>query len=488
MHYLFNLIDWMQNYSKAQPIMAGLIGLSITGMLTFVFIKVPVQIWKHIVHQLTTTLTLNNSTIGGNLENFNAFLKWYLSTPWVGLSRSFNYDPTWQQEDQIMGIGVGSHFFMFKGRFFWLSRSQRGQGTGYHAQISYEITITMLGRKQKVLWDLVDEFKYRAPSNKVGIYQIGAEGWNRISEAPMRPLKTVIVAEEIKKDLLEQITWFRANRDWYIDKGLPHKLIILFHGKSGSGKTSMIKALASYFNMNLCLLNLNEMHDRGLTTALTTAPDDSMIAIEDVDTSPATKGRRGLSVGEVKEKEDADKQIKTLKPLKALKPGAKLTNIEKGDVSSKLPDSETNQPAMGLFRDLTLGGILNSLDGLLPLDGTIIFMSTNQLDRLDSALVRDGRVDLSYAINELNDADIREYIRNVAFPDYTGPLADEYQPIMGATLYKLFSRNKRNAEKFIASIPQVVREEQNEHDTTVVGIPTLQAHAAGGAQNHSAAH
>merc|ERR1712154_686549 len=43
---------------------------------------------------------------------------------------------------------------------------------------------------------------------------------------------------------------------------------------------------------------------------------------------------------------------------------------------------------------LTFSGLLNGLDGVGNPDGQIFIMTTNYVDRLDSALIRSGRVDL----------------------------------------------------------------------------------------------
>jgi chaperone BCS1 len=44
---------------------------------------------------------------------------------------------------------------------------------------------------------------------------------------------------------------------------------------------------------------------------------------------------------------------------------------------------------------VTFSGLLNALDGVASAEERIIFMTTNHIDRLDDALVRPGRVDMS---------------------------------------------------------------------------------------------
>jgi ATP-dependent 26S proteasome regulatory subunit len=42
---------------------------------------------------------------------------------------------------------------------------------------------------------------------------------------------------------------------------------------------------------------------------------------------------------------------------------------------------------------LTFAGLLNAIDGIAAQTGRLLFMTTNHKDRLDSALIRPGRID-----------------------------------------------------------------------------------------------
>ena len=42
---------------------------------------------------------------------------------------------------------------------------------------------------------------------------------------------------------------------------------------------------------------------------------------------------------------------------------------------------------------LSFSGFLNALDGVATQEGTVLFMTTNHLERLDPALIRAGRID-----------------------------------------------------------------------------------------------
>lgn len=49
---------------------------------------------------------------------------------------------------------------------------------------------------------------------------------------------------------------------------------------------------------------------------------------------------------------------------------------------------------------MTFSGFLNTLDGVASGEERIIFMTTNHIERLDPALIRPGRVDLTQLIDD----------------------------------------------------------------------------------------
>ena len=57
---------------------------------------------------------------------------------------------------------------------------------------------------------------------------------------------------------------------------------------------------------------------------------------------------------------------------------------------------------------MTFSGLLNALDGVASGEERIIFMTTNHVDRLDPALIRPGRVDLSLLIDDASPAQAKE--------------------------------------------------------------------------------
>merc|ERR1712113_777885 len=129
----------------------------------------------------------------------------------------------------------------------------------------------------------------------------------------------------------------------YFKHGIPYKRSYLFYGVPGSGKSSLIQALAAKYDRNLAFLQPThpKMTDEAFKTCIQSAPANSLIVLEDIDA---------------------------------------LFNKDRSKKSADCP--------------LTFSGLLNGLDGVGNPDGQIFIMTTNYVDRLDSALIRSGRVDL----------------------------------------------------------------------------------------------
>jgi len=67
--------------------------------------------------------------------------------------------------------------------------------------------------------------------------------------------------------------------------------------------------------------------------------------------------------------------------------------------------------------NVTYSGLLNALDGVASAEERIIFMTTNHIDRLDDALIRPGRVDMTVHLGNATEWQVgqlwdRFYARN----------------------------------------------------------------------------
>src|SRR5207237_388140 len=84
----------------------------------------------------------------------------------------------------------------------------------------------------------------------------------------------------------------------------------------------------------------------------------------------------------------------------------KIDSIEKTEKGSIIKEIVTKWT-----QGLTLSGVLNALQGFLELDGAIIVMTTNHLEKLDKALYREGRVNLIVHSDKMLKTDANQLVR-----------------------------------------------------------------------------
>ncbi len=404
-------------YSKSNPIIAGAMALWGLGVLTFVCRHIPVQLYNFLYNQFTTRLYFNDTYEGYNAENYRSFMVWFTKRSYSKYMRSMKLvSKPWMDKEHehyvanattvITGVGNGKHFFFYKYHLFIINHSTLDKA-GSNVVIS-QINLTMFGRNKAVLASLVDEFSYKYDDSKLCIYRYDKE-WDRLSDFPKRALETVIIDAELKNEVVRIITEFKADREWYVTRGLPYKKTFIFHGVTGTGKTSLIKAIANHFDMGICFISISAMTDRNFQAAITTAPSKNIVVIEDFDSASATRSR------ELKQASDGMGEMLSM---------------------------------------LSLSSILNTLDGVVTLDDKLIFLSTNVLDTLDSALTRSGRVDHIFEIKALRHKEVCEYI-DLMFPGIMIQSHITFKDIVGCDLQALYFESKANHKAFIDSIPKV---------------------------------
>ena len=180
--------------------------------------------------------------------------------------------------------------------------------------------------------------------------------WSLLSKLPKRDFNTLFIDQE-KKDILKQINNFLKEEDDYIKYGQPYKINYLLYGPPGTGKTSIIYAIASELDMDVSVVSFGpKLDDASFLQAVSNLPDDSILLLEDID--------------------------------------ALFINRKNSGESNSM---------------VSFSCILNILDGMGRKHKMITFMTTNHIDKLDSALIRPGRIDQTI----LFDFASKEQIKNM---------------------------------------------------------------------------
>lgn len=191
------------------------------------------------------------------------------------------------------------------------------------------------------------------------------------------------------------------------------KLSLLLHGAPGCGKSSIIKALAKHVGYHVVevklsfVLNDADLIDIFHNTSITRHKNNDEKLDTLTDNVPINK--RIYILEDVDAECDVIHQrIETL----PAKPDVELTKEER-----KLAKVEKKEKIKQNFyerylekRGVTLSGILNALDGILELNGAILVMTTNHVNKLDSAFIRPGRITLSIEMKKMLARDARKLI------------------------------------------------------------------------------
>lgn len=255
--------------------------------------------------------------------------------------------------------GPGKHVLRYKNAFIFVNRVRESKSRDIQTGKPWEtITLTTLYSHRHIFEDLFTEaHDYAAKSHegKTTIYNSWGTEWRPFGHPRRkRPLESVVLAEGVKERIVGDVQDFIGSASWYHDRGIPYRRGYLLYGPPGTGKSSFIQALAGELDYDIAILNLSErgLTDDRLNHLLTIVPNRTLVLLEDVDA--AFSNRRTQS--------DAD--------------GYRGANV-------------------------TFSGLLNTLDGVASAEERIIFLTTNHVERLDEALVRPGRVDMTVRLGEI---------------------------------------------------------------------------------------
>ncbi|ORX54577.1 P-loop containing nucleoside triphosphate hydrolase protein [Hesseltinella vesiculosa] len=177
----------------------------------------------------------------------------------------------------------------------------------------------------------------------VNMYDMGSGYWTFKETFDARELGSVNLAPGLKERLVTDVNRFMTQEQYYLDRDIPYRRGYLLYGPPGTGKSSIIQALAGHAQVDLRQVKISKLftYDK-FARAVERLRTRSILVIEDIDHS----------------------RIKTL----------------------------------------GMSSFLNILDGLDSKSGMIIIFTCNDINKIEPAILRPGRIDvkikLDYAVGK----------------------------------------------------------------------------------------
>lgn len=194
-----------------------------------------------------------------------------------------------------------------------------------------------------------------------GIMAWNKNGWQFRKNRPARSFKSVFLPEELQAEIEDDMKAFIDSHDRLTRLEMPWRRGYLFAGPPGTGKTSLSLAIAGSLDFSLASLSLTDITSDGmLREAVSQLQPRTVLVIEDIDAYSVSHSR----------------------------------------------DHNTAKDGA-----LSLSGLLNSLDGFETPEGLVTIATTNHPEQLDEALIRSGRLDRTFTLDHIADAELERLFK-----------------------------------------------------------------------------
>ena len=373
---------WNALFGQGNAFLQGGLILGALASVGYWLKSLPAKLWSLFLFHCTVIVDVLSTD-----EAYQWLLLWLDQQAYTKKARRVSLRNVTAKNGDMKSLLVpakGHHWFMYKGLPVWLQRRKDDEGAAPSGQQSLSdalapkerLSIRTIGRKRERLSLIIDEAKHLYEAVTTDKLRVKTRRWGEWASTVRRkrPLDSVFMPPQ-GKHLLKDMRRFMQTEEWYRKMCIPYRRRYLLMGPPGTGKTSTAEALASELDIPVYIINLANMSDSGLEEAIAQISCESafMLLLEDVDTVISKRAEAA-------------------------------------------PEDDTPQPATTVNSKLSLGTLLNVLDGMQAADNILLVMTTNHPDRLDTALKRKGRADVHvefcYATEEQISAALNKFLPN----------------------------------------------------------------------------
>lgn len=402
--YLMNIYKTYSEFTSSNQMLGAVVAGLIMSAGVFLFRSIPKKIYTLIYNRTVTSIQFNSQVDWQQKEACKILLSWANQYKTLFYSRSSlptfmqHINPNNHEEaNSVMslGLGIGKSLIKYKNNFYIVNVDlQKASET---MTFNFNVSLRCFWFQSQNLQSILMELFEHKDDNALSIHEWNRD-WSR-TNVPHRQINTAITTDNIGEKIIDICRDFINDKDWYYKTGISYKLGICLYGSPGTGKTSLVKAMATELKRSLYSLNIATTTDSSFINAVRAIPAGSILSLEDIDCAVSSAAR---------------------------------------EVSS-----DKNKENNGKDPSLSLSTILNVLDGVVPLNNIIIVMSTNHVDKIDPAILRKGRSDYMIEIKPLDTDAVSRFSQFV----YGQPISFKGN-IKGCDLQHLIIEHKKNFYDF----------------------------------------
>jgi len=355
--------------------------LGLIGYFGYILKEIP----RKIVEILSIILRFSITVSSNNRDSYLAINDWVFSLNSSILKNNINTKQEYIDGGRTVtkySINYGTYYLLKNKCLLIINKELMENKFEVTDKISISIYGSKKGKKQ-IKDEIISYINIESNYDKIRVYYL-SDNWN-FSYKVKRNFDDLFLKD--KNKIKKHIDNWLDSENFYIEHGIPYKTGILLYGKPGTGKTTTAKVVASYLNFDLHIINLMSYEsEQQLIRKISGIPRNSVVLLEDIDCSIPSRE----------------------------------------NLKNKNPKEENPKKEEKINSKALLGTIMNIIDGLLSPEGVIFIGTTNRYEKLDKALIRDGRFDLKLELVGMDYKEAvemcsrfnisKEILNNVTFP------------------------------------------------------------------------